>query len=169
MHVSHKFSCINQKDESPRPHQRTGRFLAGLNHGNADVPATTASGSHLRQGDVKRKGADLLVAPLKLNVRLSKCDPRSVNRSAVRQNGGIILIMPPKLKGRLPLWRVCSVKWLRGLVKPRNSNNWPRSRYLLQKVPRSSPNRLSRLSRSNRPSCPTKLQCRWRSRRTCCC
>ena len=44
----------------------------------------TASGSHLRQGDVKRKGADLLVAPLKLNVRLSKCGPRSVDRSAVR-------------------------------------------------------------------------------------
>jgi hypothetical protein len=32
----------------------------------------------LRQGDAKRKGADLLVAPLKLNVRLSKCGPRSV-------------------------------------------------------------------------------------------
>jgi hypothetical protein len=28
--------------------------------------------------------------------------------------------MPPKLKGRLPLWRVCSVEPLRGLVKPRN-------------------------------------------------
>ena len=27
---------------------------------------------------IKRKGADLLVAPLKLNVRLSKCGPRSV-------------------------------------------------------------------------------------------
>jgi hypothetical protein len=47
-------------------------------NGSADVLATTASGSHLRQGDVKRKGADLLVAPLKLNVRLSKCGPRSV-------------------------------------------------------------------------------------------
>ena len=34
----------------------------------------------MRQGDVKRKGADLLVAPLKLNVRLSKCGPRSVGR-----------------------------------------------------------------------------------------
>ena len=45
---------------------------------NVDVLATQASGSHLRQGDVKRKGADLLVAPLKLNVRLSKCGPRSV-------------------------------------------------------------------------------------------
>ena len=49
-----------------------GRF------GNVDVLAMPASGSHLRQGDVKRKGADLLVAPLKLNVRLSKCGPRSV-------------------------------------------------------------------------------------------
>ena len=34
----------------------------------------------MRQGDGKRKGADLLVAPLKLNVRLSKCGPRSVGR-----------------------------------------------------------------------------------------
>ena len=59
--------------------------------GNADVLATAASGPHLRQGDVKRKGADLLVAPLKLNVRLSKCGPRSVDRSAVRQNGGTYL------------------------------------------------------------------------------
>ena len=49
-------------------------------HGNADVLATPASGSHLRQGDAKRKGADLLVAPLKLNVRLPKCGPRSVGR-----------------------------------------------------------------------------------------
>ena len=42
------------------------------------VEHKSASGPHLRQGDVKRKGADLLVAPLKLNVRLSKCGPRSV-------------------------------------------------------------------------------------------
>ena len=29
--------------------------------------------------------------------------------------GGIdLLVMPPKLKGRLPLWRVCSVEPLRG-------------------------------------------------------
>ena len=46
--------------------------------GDADVLAKPASESHLRQGDVKRKGADLLVAPLKLNVRLSKCGSRSV-------------------------------------------------------------------------------------------
>ena len=50
------------------------------NQRNADVMAESASGSHLRQGDVKRKGADLLVAPLKLNVRLSKCGPRSVEQ-----------------------------------------------------------------------------------------
>ena len=42
------------------------------------VEHKSASGPHLRQGDVKRKGADLLVAPLKLNVRLPKCGPRSV-------------------------------------------------------------------------------------------
>ena len=53
-------------------------------NGNADVLAMPASEPHLRQGDVKRKGADLLVAPLKLNVRLSKCGPRSVGWSAVR-------------------------------------------------------------------------------------
>ena len=31
-----------------------------------------------------------------------------------------LLVMPPKLKGRLPPWRACSVKWLRRLVKRRN-------------------------------------------------
>jgi len=37
------------------------------------------------------------------------------------KRGGIdFLVMPPQLKGRLPLWRVCSVELLRGLVKPRN-------------------------------------------------
>ena len=40
--------------------------------------------------------------------------------------GGIDLsIMPPKLKGRLPLWRVCSVEPLRGLVNPRNYSRAP--------------------------------------------
>ncbi len=38
----------------------------------------------LRQGDVKRKGADLLVAPLKLNVRLSKCGPRPLLQRCCR-------------------------------------------------------------------------------------
>ncbi|WP_434292774.1 hypothetical protein [Collinsella aerofaciens] len=37
------------------------------------------------------------------------------------KRGGIdLLVMPPKLNVRLPLWRACSVKLLRGLVKPRN-------------------------------------------------
>ena len=30
------------------------------------------------------------------------------------------MVMPPKLKGRLPLWRVYSVEPLRGLEKPSN-------------------------------------------------
>ena len=38
----------------------------------------------------------------------------------MKQGGIDLLIMPPKLKGRLPLWRACSVEQLRGLVKPRN-------------------------------------------------
>ena len=63
-------------------------------HGNADVLAMSASGPHLRQGDVKRKGADLLVAPLKLNVRLSKCGPRSVEqlRRLVKRRNQISLV-----------------------------------------------------------------------------
>ena len=68
--------------QKERPQVPSAQWLLN-NHGNTDVMAESASGSHLRQGDVKRKGADLLVAPLKLNVRL-------------------------------PLWRVCSVNWLRG-------------------------------------------------------
>ena len=55
-----------------------GQSFKNAPNDNVDVLATPASGPHLRQGDVKRKGADLLVAPLKLNVRLSKCGPRSV-------------------------------------------------------------------------------------------
>ena len=47
-------------------------------NGSADVLATTASGPHLDNLTFNFKGADLLVAPLKLNVRLSKCGPRSV-------------------------------------------------------------------------------------------
>ena len=54
--------------------------MTACDQGDADVLAVPASGPHLRQGDVKRKGADLLVAPLKLNVRLSKCGPRSIDR-----------------------------------------------------------------------------------------
>ena len=57
-----------------------GQSFKNVPNDYIDVLATSASGPHLRQGDVKRKGADLLVAPLKLNVRLSKCGPRSVEQ-----------------------------------------------------------------------------------------
>ena len=45
---------------------------------------------------------------------------RQSEQGALKQGGIDLLVMPPKLKGRLPLWRACSVNWLRGLVKPRN-------------------------------------------------
>ena len=45
---------------------------------------------------------------------------RQSEQGALKQGGIDLLVMPPKLKGRLPLWWVCSVNWLRGLVKPRN-------------------------------------------------
>ena len=55
--------------------------------------------------------ADVLVATAKT---------RQSEQGALKRGGIDLLVMPPKLKGRLPLWRVCSVKWLRGLVNPRN-------------------------------------------------
>jgi hypothetical protein len=45
---------------------------------------------------------------------------RQSEQGALKQGGIDLLIMPPKLKGRLPLWRVCSVEPLRRLVKRRN-------------------------------------------------
>ena len=45
---------------------------------------------------------------------------RQSEQGALKRGGIDLLVMPPKLKGRLPLWRVCSVNWLHGLVKPRN-------------------------------------------------
>ena len=45
---------------------------------------------------------------------------RQSEPGALKRGGIDLLIMPPKLKGRLPLWRACSVEPLRGLVKPRN-------------------------------------------------
>ena len=45
---------------------------------------------------------------------------RQSEQGALKRGGIDLLVMPPKLKGRLPLWRVCSVELLRGLVKPRN-------------------------------------------------
>jgi len=40
---------------------------------------------------------------------------RQSEQGALKQGGIDLLIMPPKLKGRLPLWRACSVEPLRGL------------------------------------------------------
>ena len=45
---------------------------------------------------------------------------RQSEQGALKQGSIDLMVMPPKLKGRLPLWRVCSVEPLRGLVKPRN-------------------------------------------------
>ena len=51
---------------------------------------------------------------------------RQSEQGALKRGGIDLLVMPPKLKGRLPLWRVYSVNWLRGLVKPRNPyGRWP--------------------------------------------
>jgi len=61
---------------------------------------------HLDQGD-----ADALAASAKT---------RQSEQGALKRSGIDLLVMPLKLKGRLPLWRVCSVEPLRGLVKPRN-------------------------------------------------
>ena len=41
-------------------------------------------------------------------------------QGALKQGGIDLLVMPPKLKGRLPLRGVCSVEQLRRLVKRRN-------------------------------------------------
>ena len=40
---------------------------------------------------------------------------RQSEQGALKQGGIDLLVMPPKLKGRLPLWRVCSVGRLRRL------------------------------------------------------
>jgi hypothetical protein len=39
---------------------------------------------------------------------------RQSEQGALKRGGIDLLVMPPKLKGRLPLWRVCSVEQLRG-------------------------------------------------------
>jgi len=62
---------------------------------------------HLDQGD-----ADALATPAKTHLS---------EQGALKRSGIDLLVMPLKLKGRLPLRRVCSVGPLRGLVKPRNS------------------------------------------------
>ena len=62
--------------------------------------------------DTGNGNADVLVTTAKT---------RQSEQGALKRGGIDLLVMPPKLKGRLPLWRVCSVDPLRGLVKPRNS------------------------------------------------
>ena len=68
---------------------------------------------------------------------------RQSEQGALKQGGIDLMVMPPKLKGRLPLWRVCSVNRLRGLVKPRNYKAsaqrlqicaWPLYRYDPRKI-----------------------------------
>ena len=51
-------------------------------------------------------GADVLAKSAKT---------RQSEQGALKQGGIDLLVMPPKLKGRLPLWRVCSVDRLRRL------------------------------------------------------
>ena len=48
------------------------------------------------------------------NVLVPTAKTRQSEQGALKQGGIDLLVMPPKLKGRLPLWRVCSVNWLRG-------------------------------------------------------
>ena len=50
---------------------------------------------HLDQGN-----ADALVTTAKT---------RQSEQGALKRGGIDLMVMPPKLKGRLPLWRVCSV------------------------------------------------------------
>lgn len=45
---------------------------------------------------------------------------RQSEQGALKRGGIDLLVMPPKLKGRLPPWRARSVKWLRRVVKRRN-------------------------------------------------
>jgi hypothetical protein len=48
------------------------------------------------------------------NVLAKSAKTRQSEQGALKQGGIDLLVMPPKLKGRLPLWRVCSVEQLRG-------------------------------------------------------
>ncbi len=52
--------------------------------------------------------------------RKTSAKTRQSEQGALKRGGIDLLVMPSKLKGRLPLWRVCSVGRLRRLVKRRN-------------------------------------------------
>ena len=140
----HKPGCTSPKDELPRPQPRTGRFFYcnenSLTHASLLTQGVSqTAGTKGTSPSAKCSGnADVLARTAKT---------RQSEQGALKQGGIDLLIMPPKLKGRLPLWRVCSVKRLRGLVKPRNPNNWLRSRCRHRWALRSSPNRLNRLNR----------------------
>ena len=140
----HKPGCISPKDESPRPQPRTGRFFCcnenRLTHASLLTQGVSqTAGTKGTSPSAKCSGnADVLARTAKT---------RQSEQGALKQGGIDLLVMPPKLKGRLPLWRVCSVKRLRGLVKPRNSSSWLRSRCRRRWALRSSPNRLNRLNR----------------------
>jgi len=55
-----------------------------------------------------------------MQVEKTSAKTRQSEQGALKRGGIDLLVMPSKLKGRLPFWRVCSVEPLRGLVKPRN-------------------------------------------------
>ena len=160
----HKPGRISPKDESPRPQPRTGRFFCcnenRLTHASLLTQGVSqTAGTKGTSPSAKCSGnADVLARTAKT---------RQSEQGALKQGGIDLLIMPPKLKGRLPLWRVCSVDWLRGLVKPRNSNSWLRSRCRRRWALRSYRSR--RPNRRNRPSHPTRSPCHMRSPRTYCC
>ena len=48
------------------------------------------------------------------NVLARTAKTRQSEQGALKRGDIDLLVMPPKLKGRLPLWRVCSVEQLRG-------------------------------------------------------
>ncbi len=165
----HKPGCTSPKDKSPRPQPRTGRFFCcnenRLTHASlltqgvsqtAGTKGTSPSAKCIKSVPLdqsfKNVPNDYPCAKCYADVLAPTAKTRQSEQGALKRGGIDLLIMPPKLKGRLPLWRVCSVKRLRGLVKRRNSNSWLRSRCRRRWALRSSPNRSNRLSHRNRQS-----------------
>ena len=148
----HKPGCISPKDESPRPQPRTGRFFCCNENRLTHASLLTQGVSQTAGTKGTSPSANYPCAKCYADVLAPTAKSRQSEQGALKRGGIDLLIMPPKLKGRLPLWRVCSVNWLRGLVKPRNSSSWLRSRCRHRWALRSSPNRLNRLSHRNRQS-----------------
>ena len=73
-----------------------------------------------------RKGTSLTAAsPTATNnknadVLAQTAKARQSEQGALKRGGIDLLVMPPKLKGRLPLWRAYSVEPLRRSVERRN-------------------------------------------------